>query len=222
MARKLFQVGIIFLLSTTLGCQWPSPLEARGGTSEAAPAPELTQHEPALTSPLVTSPLILSDPKVQAVMMRHIHPQASIVSLEDLSSSTRDDFLKLNSDGSPGAVVADFNGDGLLDCAALVRFPQRQRVGEWLVVFQGRADGDFKLRLLEKYDSFHDDIYLTSEPPGELKVANATRAHQLRSPGITRVHPTRRVTVFYWQKGRFQRLLKVNIPSVVSRLPQAP
>ena len=210
------------LLSTTLGCQWSGPLEARGGTSEAAPTPELKPRELTLAPPLRTPPHILNDPKLQAAMSRHIHPQASIVSLEDLSESSQDDFLKSSSDGLPGAVVADFNGDGTLDCAVLVRFPQRQRVGEWLVVFQGNADGDFKLRLLEKYDSFHDSIYLVSEPPGELKVANSTRPHQLRSPGITRIHPARRATVFYWQKGRFQRLLKLMVPSVAARVPSAP
>jgi hypothetical protein len=228
MARKVLQVCLISILSTVLGCQWPGPLEARGSNEAAEPAPEQKPRDaslaPALSTlppTLSTSPPILNDPKLQAVMMRQIHPGASIVSLEDLSPASRDEFLKMSTDGLPGVVVADFNGDGILDCAALVRFPQRHRVGEWLVVFQGIANGNFKLRLLEKYDSFHDGAYLLSEPPGELKIANAARPQQLRATGITRVHPARRLTVFYWQKGRFQRLLKVVVPSVASRIPSA-
>ena len=218
MAEKLLQVCVISILGAVLGCQWPSPVEARGPNPELVePPPELKQRDPVVTPAAVTSTHVLNNPKLQAVMARHIHPNATIVALEDLNPASREAYLKTSSDGMPGAVVADFNGDGIVDCAALVRFPQRQHMGEWLVVFQGHPDGDFKLRLLEKYQTFHDGAYLLSEPPGEVKIANTSRPHQLRITGITRVHPGKPLTMFYWQKGRFQRLSKIIVPAVASR-----
>ena len=121
-------------------------------------------------------------------------------------------------EASPGFIAADFNGDGVADYAALLTFPQKKTSGEWLVVFMGSKDGGFQLRLLEKYNGVHDDIYITMEPSGEVKPFNSVRKVKLRAPGIARIRPDRRPTLFYWQKGRFQRLNLSGQQAVASSL----
>src|SRR5207249_6066094 len=161
----------------------------------------------------------MKNPKLQATMRQHCHPNASIVSWENLNPVSREKFLAAGDEASPGFVAADFNGDGAPDYAALLTFPQKKTSGEWLVVFIGSKDGGFQLRLLEKYNGVHDDIYITMEPPGEVKPFQSARRVKLRAPGIARIHPDRRPTLFYWQKGRFQRLNLSSPQSVVSLSP---
>jgi hypothetical protein len=152
---------------------------------------------------------------LQAVLSQHVHPNASILTLEMLDPASQEEFLSTGADGSPGLVSADFNGDGYSDYAALLSFPQKKRVGEWLVVLMGKRGGGFQLRLLEKYDGFHDDLYITMQRPREIKRTNSNRKATFTMPGIARIHPVRPLTLFYWEKGRFQRL-KLSAPQSVA------
>jgi hypothetical protein len=163
----------------------------------------------------------MKNPRLQAVMKQHVHPQASIVSLEDLNALSQESFLNATDDGSPGFVAADFNGDGVADYGALLRFPQKAGLGEWLVVFIGSRNGGFQLRLLEKYNGFHDDVYITMEPGGTGS-SDSTRRAIVRTVGIARIHPDRPATLFYWSKGRFQRLKISLMESASATLPSHP
>jgi hypothetical protein len=161
----------------------------------------------------------MTNPRIQAIIRQHVHPNATIVSLENLSAVSRERILNAVGAAPPGFIVADFNGDGVADYAALLRFPKKASLGEWLVAFMGAKDGRFQLRLLEKYDGFRDDVYITIEPPGEVKPSNSSRPVKLRAFGIARIHPDRPATVFYWEKGGFQRLRMSPAQSSASSLP---
>jgi hypothetical protein len=161
----------------------------------------------------------MTNPRIQAIIRQHVHPNATIVSLENLNTGSRERFLNAVDDNSPGFIVADFNGDGVADYAALLRFPKKASLGEWLVAFMGRKDGGFQLRLLEKYDGFHDDVYITIEPPGEVKPSNSSRPVKLQASGIARIQPDSPATVFYWGRGGFQRLRMSAAQSSGSSLP---
>jgi hypothetical protein len=158
----------------------------------------------------------MKNPRLQAVVMQHVHPNARILTLEMLDSVSQEEFLNTSSDGSPGLVSVDFNGDGYSDYAALLYFPQKKSVGEWLVVLMGRRGGGFQLRLLEKYDGFHDNLYMTLQRPREIKPTRSSRKTTLTMPGIARIHPVRPLTLFYWEKGRFQRLNVSAPPTLAS------
>jgi len=210
---------VVCMLSPAVGCQASSHLEtgeesSRSDTSSRpVPKPDATSQD--VVTVLQTA---MKNPKLQATMRQHVHPNASIISLENLNRLSREKFLGAGDEASPGFVAADFNGDGVPDYAALLTFPQKKSSGEWLVVFMGRKDGGFQLRLLEKYDGFHDDVYITMETSGEVKPSNSARKVKLQAPGIARIHPDRRPTVFYWQKGRFQRLNLSRQQAVASSL----
>ena len=184
------------MLSTAIVCQASQqdlkPLDI--GEQEAA------QESGAIVQKAMTNP------RMHAIIRQHVHPNATIVSVENLNAETREKFLNADEEAVPGFVVADFNGDGVADYAALLRFPKKAGFGEWLVVFIGAPAGGFQLRLLEKYDGFRDDVYITMEPPGEVNASSSLRTVKLRAPAIARIHPERPPTIFYWEKGRFQRL----------------
>ena len=146
------------------------------------------------------------NPRMQAIIRQNVHPNATIVSVENLNTVIQETFLNAEEEALPGFVVADFNGDGVADYAALLRFPRKAGFGEWLVVFIGARGGGFQLRLLEKYDGFRDDVYIRIEPPGHMNASGSLRIVNLRAPAIARIHPERPPTIFYWDKGRFQRL----------------
>ena len=147
----------------------------------------------------------MTNPRMQAIIRQNVHPNATIVSVENVNPVIRERFLNTE-EAVPGLVTADFNGDGVADYAALLRFPKKAGFGEWLVVFIGASGGSFQLRLLEKYDGFRDDVYITIEPPGQVSASGSLRIVNLRAPAIARIHPERPPTIFYWEKGRFQRL----------------
>jgi hypothetical protein len=215
---------VAWTFSTAIACHASIPVETSNeiATGASVTEPEAKASDEDLKARLVEVQNALSNPKLRGIIKGHVHPDASIISLEDLNASSRAKFLGLGSKGAPGLAIADFNGDGVTDYAALLRFPQRRGMGlgEWLVVFMGTRDGSFNLRLLEKYDGFHDDVYITIQRPGEVKLSNtSTRIAKLTTPGITRMHPDRRQTLFYWQKSRFQRAVFPEPPSVASRIP---
>jgi len=197
------------MLSIAVACQAAQqelqPLD--GETQEAA------QESAAIVQKAMTNPRML------AMIRQHVHPNATIVSAENLNTVTRERFLDADEEAVPGFVAADFNGDGVADYAALLRFPKKAGFGEWLVVFIGVKAGGFQLRLLEKYDGFRDDVYITMEPPGDVNAARPLRIVKLRAPAIARIHPERPPTVFYWEKGRFQRLNISTSPPSLSNTP---
>jgi len=220
--KKACALIAVCMLGPAVGCQASAHVE----TGEEASRSDTSSSRPVPTTPDVTSQAAtavlqtaMKNPKLQAAMRQHVHPNASIVSLANLNPVSREKFLAAGDEASPGFIAADFNGDGVADYAALLTFPQKKTSGEWLVVFIGSKDGGFQLRLLEKYNGVHDDIYITMEPPGEVKPFHSARSVKLRAPGIARIHPDRRATLFYWQKGRFQRLNLSSPQSVVSLAP---
>jgi hypothetical protein len=222
MGWKACALIAVCMLSPAVGCQASAH---HVETDEEASRSNIPSRQ-VLKSPDATSQeafavlqTAMKNPKLQAAMRQHVHPNATIVSLEDLNRVSQEKFLGAVDEASPGFVAADFNGDGVPDYAVLLTFPQKKTSGEWLVVFMGNKDGGFQLRLLEKYNGVHDDIYITMEPPGEVKPFHSARSVKLRAPGIARIHPDRRPTLFYWQKGRFQRLNLSGPQAVASSLP---
>ena len=221
MGWKACALIAVCMLSPAVGCQASAHVETGEEASRSNTSSRQVPKSPDATSQEAIAVLqtAMKNPKLQAAMRQHVHPNATIVSLENLNRVSQEKFLGSVDEASPGFVAADFNGDGVPDYAALLTFPQKKTSGEWLVVFIGSKDGGFQLRLLEKYNGVHDDIYITMEPPGEVKPFQSARRVKLRAPGIARIHPDRRPTLFYWQKGRFQRLNLSSPQSVVSLAP---
>jgi hypothetical protein len=180
------------ILSTALACQ--------ASQQDLKPLDVRTQEAAGLVQKAMTNP------RMQAMIRQNVHPNATIVSVENLNAVTRERFLNTEEEAVPGFVVGDFNGDGVADYAALLRFPKKAGLGEWLVVFIGARGGGLQLRLLEKYGGFRDDVYITMEPPGHVNASGSLRIVNLRTPGIARIHPEKPPTIFYWEKGGFRRL----------------
>jgi len=199
-----------------LGKTWTivTALVLSATTGGAESQPQLTLLDGRQKAAIIMAEAMKNAP-LQAVLAQHVHPKASILTLEMLDPASQEEFLSTGADGSPGLVSADFNGDGRPDYAALLSFPQKKSVGEWLVVLIGKPGGGFQLRLLEKYTGFHEDLYITMQPPREIKPSNSSQKAKFTMPGIARIYPERPLTLFYWEKGRFQRV-KVSEPQTVA------
>lgn len=182
-------------------------------------AQEITTPEENPKGAVLVVPQAINNRRLQAFISQHVHPKANVVSLEDLNLASRHKFQTEAPDASPGLIGADFNGDGIPDYAALLRFPRKGSSAEWLVVFLGNREGGFHLRLLEKFDGLRDDLYIAMKAPGEVKPVNSARGVKLRMPGIARVVLDRSRKLFYWQNGRFQRVVVSERQSTASRLP---
>lgn len=199
----------VWIVTSVLVCQASETvIEQDGGTN--APPQEITTPEENPNSAALALRNAMKDRRLQAVIRQHVHPQANIVSVEDLNLASRGKFQTEAPDASPGFIGADFNGDRIPDYAALLRFPRRGSSAEWLVVFLGNREGGFHLRLLEKFDGFRDDLYIAMKAPGEVKPINSARGVKLRMPAIARVALDRSRKLFYWQNGRFQRVVISN------------
>jgi hypothetical protein len=183
-------------------------------TVHAESQPQLTPLDGRQKAAIIVAEA-MKNTRLQAVLTQNVHPKASILTLEMLNPASQEEFLNAGVDGSPGLLRADFNGDGYPDYAALLSFPQKKSVGEWLVVLIAYPRGGFQLRLLEKYAGFQDNLYNTMQPPREVKPSKSSRKVKFTMPGIARIHPERPLTLFYWEKGRFQRL-KVSEPQTVA------
>jgi len=114
MVWKVCSLVVGSLLSTAIMCQASQqdlkPLDI--GEQEAA------QESGAIVQKAMTNP------RMHAIIRQHVHPNATIVSVENLNAETREKFINADEEAVPGFVVADFNGDGVADYAALLRFPR--------------------------------------------------------------------------------------------------
>ncbi len=106
-------------------------LSATTGSAESQP--QLTPLDGRQKAAIIVAEA-MKNASLQAVLAQHVHPKASILTLEMLDPASQEEFLSTGADGSPGLLTADFNGDGHPDYAALLSFPQKKSVGEWLVV----------------------------------------------------------------------------------------
>ena len=210
----------VWVVTSALVCQASETVIEQHGRVNAPPQ-DITTPEENPKGAVLALPQAITDRRLQAVIRQHVHPKANIVSLEDLNLASRGKFQTEAPDASPGFIGADFNGDGIPDYAALLRFPRRGSSAEWLVVFLGNRDGGFHLRLLEKFDGLRDDLYIAMKAPGEVKPINSARGVKLRMPGIARVALDRSRKLFYWQNGRFQRVVISERQSTASPLPSS-
>jgi len=101
-------------------------------------------------------------------------------------------------------VSADFNGDGILDYAAIVGTGPGSGPEEVLVVFLGGPDGRFKVVVLERIGG---DAIIQAHEPGRVHDMFSGRPTKLVLPGIDRYYCGKSARVYYWsvkaQKFRF-------------------
>lgn len=98
-----------------------------------------------------------------------------------------------------GTRVADFNGDGLPDAAAILVAPERRA----LVVFNAREDGSYATHPL--YTVLPPgDVELRLVSPGRHRVLGPQRLIEHTSPGVELVFPGRASALYIWRGGRYQ------------------
>lgn len=91
-------------------------------------------------------------------------PNCMIASLDDLDIETRDEFVELTSDNTPGIVQGDFDANGLVDYAVLVWKEETSGKGsiqhiEKLIVFMRYNKENIKSRIL--FENSYEDKYRT-------------------------------------------------------------
>ena len=98
-----------------------------------------------------------------------------------------------------GTHVADFNGDGLPDAAAILVAPEQRA----LVVFNAREDGGYAIHPL--YTVLPPgDVELRLVPPGRHRVLGPQALVEHAHPGIELVFPDRASALYLWRGDRYQ------------------
>jgi hypothetical protein len=145
--------------------------------------------------------------KVGPIAEKH-YPNYRIVRLEDLDKDVREYFARAYPNGHPGCVEEDFDGDGLLDYALLLRTEVDGKTTEKVVVLRGRGDQSFVPINLDVLNDRSGSFFVRYVPPGEIrKWQETTRSKMktiiLKHPGFELVLYESASRVYYWRGKRF-------------------
>ena len=149
-------------------------------------------------------------PKNIVNIIKKACPTCDIVSLNDLAEEAKSEYLEMYPNGNPGWIKGDFNGDGFIDYALLLRNMEDDKAFLRLVVLLS-SDRKFVLvNLIEKYMG-HSYWYLGLMPAGT--VAKHTDAFdppdkepselKLKFPAIEYYKAGSSMNLYYFEKNIF-------------------
>lgn len=182
---RIVAVACLVALTTTL--------------SAVAPAQEGPQTAPA-------------EPSLEAIVA-HFFPGYAPVALGDLAAEvgalTVNDPVYDNSDRSPTAIRADFDGNGVADFAVLIGKHSESGSDEIFAILMGYGQGRYAKTMESYFGGLAEDIYLGFAPAGtEIRPA-VPASPELESEPITLHAPAVTLNVlketsdvFYWDAAR--------------------
>jgi hypothetical protein len=152
-------------------------------------------------------------PKNVVSTIKGICPSCDIVTLNDLANEARSEFLGMSPHGNPGWVKGDFNGDGFIDYALLLRNKENGKNYLRLIALLSSGNKFIVKNLRNKYEG-HSFWYLGLMPAGT--VAKHTLAFapsgdtpaevKLKYPAIEYFKAGSSMSVFYFKNGEFHMI----------------
>jgi hypothetical protein len=150
------------------------------------------------------------NPKLLSAINK-LEPKAKILKKEDIDTKFSCEEVKV-----PGIVKADFNGDGFMDYAVLLKIGDAQntvynyegkkypwkKLRVWLVVFMGYGKGDFYSIILEQIEdhSYPAIVVIKLQPPGIIRNIDSDRSIELKHQSILEYFCGKSSSVYYWDK----------------------
>ncbi len=156
---------------------------------------------------------VLMPPKDVLSSVNKYCPKYSIVSLNDLADEARSEFLGMSPHGNPGWVKGDFNGDGLIDYALLLRNKENGKNYLRLIALLSSGNKFIVKNLRNKYEG-HSFWYLGLMPAGAVAKHTLDFAPsgdtpievKLKHPAIEYFKAGSSMSVFYFENGEFHMI----------------
>lgn len=134
------------------------------------------------------------------------HYKSQLVTLKDLDTETKENFISYEKLKQPGIVMADFNGDGLKDIAILTTgglffFLCDKQCREVKSMPYGGFTGIQYIVPIKKGEI----VEQTDSVPSESKLARV----QLKNTGVKLVHYGKGIIVYFWDEQK-RDILNIN------------
>jgi hypothetical protein len=135
-----------------------------------------------------------------------------IVRLNNLQKDLQDYFVKSYPGAHPGMVEGDFDGDGTKDYALLLRTKRQKKLFERLVVFKSPKNRGFDIVFLTKDQEALEGVessFIRLVPKGSIVQDiehDDKKAKKLIHPGIEFHKFESAAAIYYWGKGKFNRI----------------
>jgi len=143
-------------------------------------------------------------PDAVQVAIERFFPGSTLVVLNDLEEGLRQEFADGYPERNPAFISSDFDGNGHLDYALLLRGKKSGRAIVILAVLLQAPKGKFKAMSLEAINEFLESVFIRVRAPGKVQEHDSKKAIIIRVPGIERSFFEKSAGVFYWDEGRFR------------------
>jgi hypothetical protein len=139
------------------------------------------------------------------VLLGTYYPNHRIVAIKDLNQDVQQYFREEYVDSDPGCIEEDFDGDGIVDYALLLRTDLAGKAVERFVVLKGEGKDRFTpINLIESHQRIGDS-FLRLVPSGTVVRNSAgTETVTLNRPGFEIVLFESASRVYFWESGKFR------------------
>lgn len=127
----------------------------------------------------------------------------TLVELRDLNEDVQEYFIEKYPNSHPGCIKEDFDGDGLVDYALLLRTNIKGRIIERLVVLKGKNGKEFIPIDLDEFYGRIGDFFLRPIPVSKVEKCDRTEIVTLDRPGFEIVLFEAASRVYFWKGGKF-------------------
>jgi len=131
------------------------------------------------------------------------YPHHTLVQLKDLNEDVQEYFSEKYPNSHPGCIKEDFDGDGVVDYALLLRTNIKGRIIERLVVLKGENGKKFIPIDLDESDERIGDSFLRLIPAGRVEKCDRTETVTIDHPGFEIVLFEAASRVYFWKEGKF-------------------
>jgi hypothetical protein len=137
------------------------------------------------------------------VIISTYYPHHTLVQLRDLNEDVQEYFAEKYPNSHPGCIKEDFDGDGLVDYAFLLRTNIKGIIIERWVVLKGKNGKEFIPIDLDESDERIGDSFLRPIPAGKVEKCDRTETVTLDRPGFEIVLFEAASRVYFWKGRKF-------------------
>jgi len=147
----------------------------------------------------------LKNPEEMEIIIKKDCSDCRIVQLRDLYEDLQKYFQEKFPKSHPGFLHGDFNGDGIMDYAILIRFKSTKKTIEKFIVLLGKENNSFNQINIDQWDDelYLNNLYLRIAKPGKIKEFDSSRIIKLNLTGIELKLFESASQIYYWDKGKF-------------------
>lgn len=145
-----------------------------------------------------------SPPELESLIKSNFQ-SCRLLQLRDLNQGLRDYVVTNFLASSPGYIIADFNGDKLLDYATLLLCEGEMKSNIRFVVFMANKDRSYSCLEINKWteELYLNNLYLRIAKPGRIREWDSERVFTIEHSSISLVLFEAASRIYYWKEGKF-------------------